>query len=181
MKSEQDSRTAGSRVDTVSNRKISGRAWVFGDNVNTDVIIPGRYLRTADVSIFGAHAMEGIDPDFSKKVNKGDVLVAGRNFGCGSSREQAPLALKESGISCIIARSTARIFFRNAINVGLPVIECDVECEQGDIVSIDLNRGHIKIDGREYEAAPIPDFLLEILIDGGLVAHRMKGGSTDER
>jgi len=154
--------------------KISGRAWVFGDNVNTDVIIPGRYLRTADVSVFGAHAMEGIDPDFSRRINKGDILVAGRNFGCGSSREQAPLALREAGVSCVVAGSIARIFYRNSINVGLPVIECAVECESGDNVEVDLVGGCIRIDGRTYKARPMPGFLLEILIDGGLVAHRRK-------
>jgi len=153
-------------------RKIRGHAWVFGEDVNTDVIIPGRYLRTADVSVFGAHAMEGLDPEFSHKVQKGDIVVAGSNFGCGSSREQAPLALREAGVACVIARSLARIFFRNAVNVGLPVLECAVECENGDIVEVDLKRGTINVNGSSYSAAPYPDFLLEILMDGGLVAHR---------
>ena len=99
---------------------IIGRVWKFGDDIDTDVIIPGKYLRTKNMEVFAAHAMEGIDPEFAKRVEHGDIIVAGRNFGCGSSREQAPLALKYAGVACVIAKSFARIFFRNAINVGLP-------------------------------------------------------------
>lgn len=152
--------------------KISGRVWKFGDNIDTDVIIPGKYLRTTDMSVFASHVMEGIDPQFSKKVQKGDIIVAGRNFGCGSSREQAPLALKHAGVACIVAESFARIFFRNAINVGLPIIEAKVDCEEGDIIEIDLGKGLVKIKDRSYQGTRLPDFLREILVDGGLVEHR---------
>jgi methanogen homoaconitase small subunit len=154
--------------------RISGRVWRFGDNIDTDVIIPGKYLRTTDMSVFASHVMEGIDPQFSKKVQKGDIIVAGRNFGCGSSREQAPLALKHAGIVCIVAESFARIFFRNAINVGLPIIEAKVDCEEGDIIEIDLGEGLVKNKDRSYQGTRLPDFLREILVDGGLVEHRKK-------
>ncbi|MDR0767826.1 MAG: 3-isopropylmalate dehydratase small subunit [Methanosarcinales archaeon] len=162
-------------------KKFKGKVWKFGDNIDTDVIIPGKYLRTTDMQVFADHAMEGIDPDFSKNVQKGDIIVAGDNFGCGSSREQAPLALKYAGVSCIIAKYFARIFFRNAINVGLLIIEADVEAEDGDIVEVDLESSliHVSPQGspeniREYPTGKLPDFLLEILNDGGLVAHRRK-------
>ncbi len=153
---------------------IKGKAWVFGNDIDTDVIIPGKYLRTTDMQVFADHAMEGVDPDFSKKVQKGDIIVGGDNFGCGSSREQAPLALKHAGVSCVVARYFARIFFRNAINVGLPLIEADVECEEGDELEIDLLEGTVKVNGKTYQGNKLPDFLLEILTDGGLVAHRKK-------
>lgn len=158
--------------------KITGKVWKFDDNIDTDVIIPGKYLRTTDLSIFAAHAMEGIDPQFPKKVQKGDVIVAGENFGCGSSREQAPLALKYAGIACVVAESFARIFFRNAINVGLPIIEARIDCKEGDIIEINLGSGIIVNSGEEYLAAKLPDFLLEILADGGLVGHRKKIGAV---
>lgn len=153
---------------------IKGRAWVYGDNIDTDVIIPGKYLRTTDMQVFADHAMEGIDPEFSSKIQKGDVIVAGNNFGCGSSREQAPLALKHAGVACVVARSFARIFFRNAINVGLPVMEADVECREGDVVKIDLKNGSIEVNNKTFKGNKLPEFLLEILTDGGLVAHRRK-------
>jgi len=153
---------------------ISGRAWKFGDNIDTDVIIPGKYLRTTELSVFAAHVMEGIDPEFSKKVKKGDVIVAGKNFGCGSSREQAPLALKHAGIACVVAESFARIFFRNAINVGLPIVEAKIDCEKGDVIEIDLEKGLVKNKDKEYHGIRLPDFLLEILADSGLVEHRKK-------
>ncbi|MCS3923697.1 homoaconitase small subunit [Methanosalsum natronophilum] len=153
---------------------IKGRAWKYGNNIDTDVIIPGKYLRTTDMQVFADHAMEGIDPEFSNKVQKGDVLVAGHNFGCGSSREQAPLALKHAGISCVIARSFARIFFRNSINVGLPVVESDIECDEGDIIEVNLHEGWVKTPKGTYNSNAIPEFLLDILNDGGLVAHRKK-------
>ena len=129
---------------------ITGKVWKFGDNVDTDVIIPGKYLRTTDLNIFAAHVLEGTDPQFSKKVQKGDVIVAGENFGCGSSRKQAPLALKYAGVACIVAGSFARIFFRNAINVGLPIIEAKIDCKEGDIIEIDLGNGIIVHDEAEY-------------------------------
>ncbi len=154
--------------------RISGKVWKFGDNVDTDVIIPGKYLRTTDMSVFASHVMEGIDPQFSKKVQQGDIIVAGKNFGCGSSREQAPLALKHAGVACIVAESFARIFFRNAINVGLPIIEAKVDCEEGDIIEIDLGKGLVKNKDRSYQGTRLPDFLREILVDGGLVEHRKK-------
>ncbi|KXS44467.1 MAG: 3-isopropylmalate dehydratase, small subunit [Methanolobus sp. T82-4] len=153
---------------------IKGKAWVFGNDIDTDVIIPGKYLRTTDMQVFADHAMEGVDPDFSNKVQKGDIIVGGDNFGCGSSREQAPLALKHAGVSCVVAKYFARIFFRNAINVGLPLIEADVECEEGDEIEIDLLEGTVKVNGKTYQGNKLPDFLLEILTDGGLVAHRKK-------
>jgi methanogen homoaconitase small subunit len=159
---------------TGKNNIISGKAWKFGNNVDTDVIIPGKYLRTTDMSVFASHVMEGIDPSFSQKVRKGDIIVAGKNFGCGSSREQAPLALKYAGIACIVAESFARIFFRNAINVGLPIIEARIDCEDGDNIEIDLEKGIVKNNGKTYPATKLPDFLREILADGGLVEHRKK-------
>ncbi|MDV0447084.1 2,3-dimethylmalate dehydratase small subunit [Methanosarcinaceae archaeon Ag5] len=158
-------------------KHIQGKVWTFGNDIDTDVIIPGKYLRTTDMQVFADHAMEGIDPDFSKKVQKGDIIVAGDNFGCGSSREQAPLALKYAGVSCVIAKYFARIFFRNAINVGLLIIEADIDAQEGDTVDVDLEKGIICVNGdanKTYPAGKIPDFLLEILEDGGLVEHRKK-------
>ncbi|MCX7796346.1 MAG: 3-isopropylmalate dehydratase small subunit [bacterium] len=150
-----------------------GRAWKFGDNIDTDVIIPARYLVTQDVLELGRHCMEGIAPDFSSKVSKGDIIVAGRNFGCGSSREHAPLAILGSGISAVIAVSFARIFFRNSINVGLPVLICkDVveECDEGDLLEIDLESGRIynKTKDKEYRSESYPPQLVEIIKSGGL-------------
>ena len=154
---------------------IIGRVWKFGDNIDTDVIIPGKYLRTKNMEVFAAHAMEGIDPEFAKKVEHGDIIVAGTNFGCGSSREQAPLALKYAGVACVIAKSFARIFFRNAINVGLPLMEADVECQDGCEVRVDLLKGEVEVSRKSiFKGNKLPDFLLEILTDGGLVAHRKK-------
>ena len=140
--------------------------------MDTDVIIPGKYLRTTDMQEFADHAMEGIDPDFPKKVHKGDIIVAGNNFGCGSSREQAPLALKYAGVACVVAKSFGRIFFRNAINVGLPLMEADVTCSEGDTVEIDLLKGIVKVNDKTFKGNKLPDFLFDILKDGGLVAHR---------
>ncbi len=161
---------------------IKGRVWKFGDDVDTDVIIPGKYLRTKDMQVFAAHAMEGIDPEFSKKVIYGDIIVAGTNFGCGSSREQAPLALKHAGIACVIAKSFARIFFRNAINVGLPLMEADIGCQEGDIIEIDLLKGEVNVPGKGiFKGNKLPDFLLEMLTDGGLVAHRKKVQSEQKK
>lgn len=154
---------------------IKGRIWKFGNDIDTDVIIPGKYLRTKDMQVFAAHAMEGVDPEFSKKAKPGDIIVAGDNFGCGSSREQAPLALKHAGIACIVAKSFARIFFRNAINVGLPLMEADVECEEGDEIEVDLLKGEVRVPGKGvFKGNKLPDFLLDMLTDGGLVAHRKK-------
>ena len=153
---------------------IRGKAWVYGDDIETDVIIPGKYLRTKDPRLWAEHAMEGCDMDFSGLVQEGDVIVAGRNFGCGSSREQAPLALKGAGVAAVVARSFARIFYRNAINVGLALIEADVDCRKGDQVEVDLAEGRVMVAGRIYQGSRLPDFLMAILDDGGLVAHRRK-------
>jgi methanogen homoaconitase small subunit len=153
-------------------KMIKGRTWVFGDDIDTDVIIPGKYLRTTDMQVFANHAMEGIDPDFPKKVKPGDIVVGGNNFGCGSSREQAALALKYAGVACVVAKSFGRIFFRNAINVGLPLMEADVQCHEGDEMEVDLENGKVTVNGEQYIGNKLPDFLLEILSDGGLVPHR---------
>jgi 3-isopropylmalate/(R)-2-methylmalate dehydratase small subunit len=154
--------------------KLSGRVWTFGDNVSTDHIISGRYLGTTDPQVFAEHAMEAVDPEFPKKVRPGDIIVAGRNFGTGSSREQAPVALKTLGIGAIVAKSFARIFFRNSINIGLPVVECpelrDV-VQEGDEVEVDLKAGAVTgPSGEMYMFKPLPENVLEILEAGGLVA-----------
>ncbi len=160
---------------------IIGRVWKFGDSIDTDLIIPGKYLRTREMKIFAAHAMEGVDPEFAKKVKPGDIIVAGTNFGYGSSREQAPLALKHAGVSCIIAKSFARIFFRNAINIGLPLLEADIDCQEGDIIRVDLLKGEVVVPQKGiFTGNKLPDFLLEILTDGGLVAHRKKLRSMEK-
>lgn len=153
---------------------IRGKAWVFGDDVDTDVIIPGKYLRTKDARLWAEHAMEGLDPQFASLVQKGDIIVAGRNFGSGSSREQAPRALLGAGVVLVVARSFARIFYRNAINVGLALIEADVSCQRGDTVEVDLAQGFVRVGDKFYQGARLPDFLMEILEDGGLVAHRRR-------
>lgn len=153
---------------------IRGKAWVFGDDVDTDVIIPGKYLRTKDARLWAEHAMEGLDPMFATQVEPGDVIVAGRNFGSGSSREQAPRALLGAGVAVVVARSFARIFYRNAINVGLALIEADVTAKKGDIVEVDLERGTVRAGEEVYQGTKLPDFLREILDDGGLVAHRRR-------
>jgi len=152
--------------------KLKGKVWKYGDNVDTDVIIPGKYLRTPNFRTFGEHAMEGIDPSF--KPVAGDIIVAGKNFGCGSSREQAPLALKYAGVSCVVAKSFARIFFRNAINVGLPIVEANIAdaVRKGDVIEVDLEAGKVIAGGQEYDSTRLPGFLQEILNAGGLVAYR---------
>jgi len=159
---------------------IRGRVWKFGDNIDTDVIIPFKYkAKTIDPQELAQHVMEGIDPNFSKKVRPGDIIVAGRNFGCGSSREQAPLAIKAAGIAAVVAESFARIFFRNAINIGLPVIEVkgvSEKTDDGDVFEIDLHQGTVKnlSKGLTFKAAPMPDMLMEILKEGGLVNYIKK-------
>lgn len=155
---------------------IRGRAWLFGDHINTDLIIPGRYLDDYGPENLVKHVLEDADPSFAKQVAKGDIIVAGRNFGCGSSREQAPLALKLAGVSGVIAVSFARIFFRNAVNVGLPVIICpqaQALIRQGDEVEVDLERGLVRsvVAGKESRFEPLPKFLVEILDNGGLVPY----------
>ena len=146
----------------------------YEDNVDTDVIIPARYLATSDPAELAKHCMEDIDPDFGKKIKKGDIIVAGKNFGCGSSREHAPIAIKASGISVVIAETFARIFYRNAINIGLPIVECKEASENiknGDTVSVDFNTGIItdETTGRTFKGQAFPPFMQKIIDDGGLV------------
>ena len=159
--------------------KAQGTVHKYGDNVDTDVIIPARYLNTSSHKELAAHCMEDIDIDFTKKVKTGDIMVAEKNFGCGSSREHAPIAIKASGISCVIASTFARIFYRNAINIGLPILECDTaakEIKSGDEVSIDLDQGIITDinTGKTYQAEPFPPFIQQIITDGGLIKHVTK-------
>lgn len=151
-----------------------GRVHKFGDNVDTDVIIPARYLNRSDEQWLASHCMEDIDADFAKNVKKGDIMVAEDNFGCGSSREHAPIAIKASGISCVIASTFARIFYRNAINIGLAILECDEAAKNikdGDEVEVDFDSGLIKnlTDGKTYQAQPFPDFIQNIIKNGGLM------------
>lgn len=151
-----------------------GRVHKYGNNVDTDVIIPARHLNTQDHKELASHCMEDIDQEFVNKVKDGDIMVAGDNFGCGSSREHAPIAIKASGISCVIANTFARIFYRNAINIGLPILECKEASENiqaGDEVSIDFNTGKITNITRNetYQALPFPDFIKDIMEKGGLM------------
>ena len=151
-----------------------GFVHVFPDNVDTDVIIPARYLNTANHKELASHCMEDIDPQFVKKVQPSDIIVAGWNFGCGSSREHAPIAIKESGVSCVIAKTFARIFYRNAINIGLAILECEEAADnirEGDEVSIDFDTGIITdiTTGRTFQAEPFPDFIKDIISKGGLL------------
>ena len=156
--------------------KAEGRIFRYGDNVDTDVIIPARYLNTSDRKELASHCMEDIDSTFVSSVKEGDIIVAGRNFGCGSSREHAPIAIKESGISCVIAATFARIFFRNSINIGLPILECPEAAEEikaGDSVSVDFSTGVIteETTGKEYKAEPFPPFMQRLIEAGGLVPY----------
>jgi 3-isopropylmalate/(R)-2-methylmalate dehydratase small subunit len=154
-------------------KDITGRVWKFGDNVDTDAIIPGKYLVLNSSKDLAKHAFENIRPNFSSQVVNGDIVVGGENFGCGSSREHAPLALKDN-IGAVLARSFARIFFRNAIDIGLPVVECNTtEIEDGDIVHVDLKRGKIfnKTQNKEIPMTPFPQFIQNIIDAGGLVQY----------
>ena len=158
---------------------LKGKVHKYGADVNTDVIIPARYLSLSDPAELARHCMEDIDKDFVSRVQSGDIIMATTNFGCGSSREHAPLAIKAAGISCIIAKSFARIFFRNAINIGLPLLECSEavdNTEAGDIVEVDLSSGRIKnlTNGLEFTAKPYPDFMAELISVGGLIEHTKK-------
>ncbi len=153
---------------------IRGLTHVFGDNIDTDVIIPARYLNSFDAKTLAEHCMEDIDPNFSKVVKAGDVIVGGQNFGCGSSREHAPLSIKSAGVSCVIACSFARIFYRNSINIGLPILECpDLihDVKSGDEIQIDLSSGVIKnlSNGKSYQASPFPPEIQAIINRGGLL------------
>ncbi len=155
--------------------KTEGKVFKYPDNVDTDVIIPARYLNTADALELAKHCMEDIDTEFVNKVRPGDIMVAGWNFGCGSSREHAPLVIKTCGTGCVIAKSYARIFYRNAINIGLPILECEAAAEEiraGDEVSVNFDTGVITdiTTGKCYQAAPFPEFIQNIIKKGGLLA-----------
>ena len=154
--------------------KIVGKVAKFGNNIDTDVILPGKYLVLTDPKELAKHAMEGLISDFPEKAKDGLIVVGGKNFGCGSSREQAPLALKYAGVQCVVAESFARIFFRNSINIGLPVVECEgisKTTDDGDELSVDLDTGKIKnlTKGKSFQVTKLPPFILDILSDGGLV------------
>ena len=155
-------------------KAAKGTVFKYGDNVDTDVIIPARYLNITDAKELSKHCMEDIDKDFVNKVKEGDVIVADKNFGCGSSREHAPLVIKTSGVSCVIAKSFARIFYRNAINIGLPIIECEEAAENikaGDVVSIDFDTGVITDDttGKSFQGQAFPEFMQKIIDSEGLI------------
>lgn len=155
---------------------IEGKVFRYGDNVDTDVIIPARYLNSSEPSELARHCMEDIDSSFVGNVEVGDIIVADRNFGCGSSREHAPIAIKASGIQCVIAKTFARIFFRNSLNIGLPILECSEAVEgisAGDIVSVDLSSGTIenKTTGKMYHAEPFPGFMQDLISAGGLAEY----------
>ena len=164
--------------------KAKGFVHKFGDNVDTDVIIPARYLNTADHGELAKHCMEDIDKDFVNKVKQGDIIAAGYNFGCGSSREHAPIAIKAAGVSCVIASTFARIFYRNAINIGLPILECpeaakDIKAE--DEIEVDFDSGVIKnlTTGKSYNAEPFPEFIKDIISAGGLL-NSIKAGTKND-
>ncbi len=162
--------------------KAKGKAFVYGDNVDTDVIIPARYLNTSDPKELAVHCMEDIDLNFVKEVKSGDIMVTNNNFGCGSSREHAPISIKAAGISCVIAASFARIFFRNAINIGLPIIEskeASQDIKKGDIVSIDFDNGVIvnETSGHTFKVNKYPAFMQDLIQSGGLIQKVNKKGS----
>jgi len=156
--------------------KLKGKVHKYGANVDTDAIVPARYLNVSDPAELAKHCMEDIDLDFVNRVQPGDMIVATTNFGSGSSREHAPLAIKASGISCVIAESFARIFYRNSINIGLPILECGeatYDCQSGDVLEVELSTGEIRnlTRGASYQAKPYPDFMLELISAGGLIEH----------
>lgn len=155
---------------------VKGRVFKYGDNVDTDVIIPARYLNTSDAKELAAHCMEDIDADFVKNVKEGDIIVANKNFGCGSSREHAPLAIKTAGVSCVIASTFARIFYRNSINIGLPILECDEavkNIDAGDELEVDFKSGLIKnlTKNQEYQGEGFPEFMQKIIDNDGLIGY----------
>ncbi|MEW5747120.1 MAG: 3-isopropylmalate dehydratase small subunit [Nitrospirota bacterium] len=165
---------------------LKGKVWRFGDDVDTDAIIPARYLTTSDPKELARHVMEDADKEFPGKVKAGDLLVAGKNFGCGSSREHAPIAIKAAGIQAVVAKSFARIFYRNAFNIGLPIFESDEASErirEGDTIEIDADKGTIKnvTSGEQYTAKPIPPFMQELIAAGGLIEwtkKKLKGAAA---
>lgn len=163
--------------------KAKGKTYKYGDNVDTDVIIPARYLNTSVASELAKHCMEDIDENFSKTVEKGDIIVADKNFGCGSSREHAPISIKESGVSCVIAKTFARIFYRNSINIGLPILECpeaSENIESGDVVEVNFETGKIIniTKNKEFQAEPFPPFMQSLIEAGGLAAYMAKQGDN---
>ena len=156
---------------------MKGICWKYGADINTDLIIPARYLNTTDHKELAKHCMEDIDSDFTSKVKNGDIIVAEKNFGCGSSREHAPIAIKAAGISCVIAKSFARIFYRNAINIGLPIFtsaEAAEEIKEGDTVEVDAVKGEVVKNGKTYKSEVFPDFIQDIIKSGGLIASASK-------
>ena len=165
---------------------LKGKVWKFGDDVDTDAIIPARYLNTSDPKELASHVMEDADNEFPNKVKPGDIIVAGKNFGCGSSREHAPIAIKAAGMQAVIAKSFARIFYRNSFNIGLPIfesVEASEKIKEGDIVEIDADNGIVKniTKGEQYTAKPIPPFMQELIAAGGLIEwtkKRLKGAAA---
>jgi 3-isopropylmalate/(R)-2-methylmalate dehydratase small subunit len=163
---------------------ITGKAIKFGDNIDTDVILPGPYLVHTDPNELAKHAMEGLDPNFPEKASGGVIVVGTKNFGCGSSREQAPIALKYSGVKCVLAESFARIFYRNAITIGLPVLVCTGvidKIKEGDMLTVDLQTGRVenKTSGSVMQATMLPEFIMEILENGGLISHLKRRFETE--
>jgi len=163
-------------------KTITGRAWKFADNVDTDQIIPAEYLVTGDPIELAKHAFEKMRPEFTSSVKKGDLIVAGENFGCGSSREHAPRALIGAGVSCVVAKTFARIFYRNSINIGLPLVECDIEARDGDHIEVDFEKGIVRNHTTKKEAKfqPYPPFVLKLINSGGLVSYvktQLKAGT----
>ena len=161
--------------------KVSGKSYKYGDNVDTDVIIPARYLNTPNAQELAKHCMEDIDASFASTVKPGEIMVAGKNFGCGSSREHAPLAIKTCGVACVIAATFARIFYRNALNIGLPILECPeaaAAIKAGDTVSVDFDTGVIvdETTGKSFQGEPFPPFMQDLIAAGGLAAYRCKRG-----
>ncbi|MGN0876351.1 MAG: 3-isopropylmalate dehydratase small subunit [Kiritimatiellia bacterium] len=161
--------------------KVSGKTYKYGDNVDTDVIIPARYLNTPDAKELAKHCMEDIDTSFASTVKPGEIMIAGKNFGCGSSREHAPLAIKTCGVACVIAATFARIFYRNALNIGLPILECPEAAKAikaGDTVSVDFDTGVItdETTGKSFQGEPFPPFMQELIAAGGLAAFRRSRG-----
>lgn len=166
--------------------KIEGKVWRFGDDIDTDAIIPARYLNTSDPQELARHVMEDADRDFPNKLKAGDIIVAGKNFGCGSSREHAPIAIKAAGIQAVVAKSFARIFYRNAFNIGLPIFECEGLVEhikEGDYIEIDADKGIIenKSTNHQYSAKPIPPFMQELISAGGLIEWTKKKLTQEAR
>jgi 3-isopropylmalate/(R)-2-methylmalate dehydratase small subunit len=166
--------------------KIKGKVWKFGPDIDTDRIIPARYLNTSDPKELARHCMEDEDPGFSKKVRRGDIIVADKNFGCGSSREHAPIAIKASGVACVVAKSFARIFYRNSFNMGLPILECAEAVratKKGDTLEVDMATGDIYnvTRGKHFRAQPVPPFMRELVKAGGLMAWIKKKGAIKAR